>query len=159
MAPNQLFSTSHEIEDNVELAQRLIYEFNSHRIQYIKKKNILIIQCGELNILKNFQNKKNEVAFRLYKNKALNTEFKKNLNNIDIIWNPMHSPMGNQGKMHKRRGFLSRRNNYYFSVSNTNSFKDRLDSKGLQYAYYDGNKIHEDDKIVGLNYFSRVFEI
>ncbi len=156
---NQLFSTSHEIEDNVELAQRLIYEFKSHRIQNIKRKRILIIQCGEFNILKNFQNKNNEVAFRLYKNKGLNSEFKKIINNIDIIWNPMHSPMGNQGKMHKRREFLSRRNNYYFSASNTNSFNDRLDSKGLQYAYFNGNKIQESNKTLGLNHFSRVFEI
>ena len=119
MNTNQLFSESKEIEDNYELADRFLYELNERRILTIDNIKYLILQCGEINILRNYQNQNNKVDFRLPQHQDLCKRFNTLLENINVVINPIHSPMGNQGKMHKRREFLSSRNKYYFSTCNT----------------------------------------
>ena len=50
---NQLFATSQEINRNEALAERFIQELEDKRFLSVNGKNILILQCGELNIIKN----------------------------------------------------------------------------------------------------------
>ena len=156
---NQIFSESIEIEGNHELADRLLFEFENRRKIKIKKLSILIIQCGEINILRNIQSKDNKVLFRFANNQKLNDRFDKLLSKVDIILNPIHSPMGNQGKMHKRRLFLSKEGKYYFSTSNTKNNSDNLSLKSLQYAYKNGKELIEIEKFETENSISRIYEI
>jgi hypothetical protein len=67
-----------------------------------------------MNILKNIQSEENRVEFRLAEDKILNERFLKILMETDVFLNPIHSPMGNQGKIQKRREFLSQNEKYYF---------------------------------------------
>jgi len=49
---NQLFATSQEINYNYELGSRLINELELKRKFKVNGLNFLVLQCGELNILK-----------------------------------------------------------------------------------------------------------
>jgi len=104
---NQLFARSSELKNNKELAARLLNELELKRKLKIKWNNLLILQCGELAILKNIQADGNRVEFQLSQDSKLNSGFKKVIKDVDIFLNPMHTPMGNQGKMSRRREFLS----------------------------------------------------
>ena len=156
---NQIFSQSGEIEYNYELGDRLLHEFENNRKIKIKGYSILIIQCGEINILKNIQSDENRVEFRLLDNPSLNDRFTKIIKGTDIFLNPIHSPMGNQGKILKRREFFSNDNKYYFSASNTKEDSINLELKSMQYAYYNKNELIEADKIITDKLISRIFEI
>ena len=137
----QLFATSDEIKNNTDLAERLLLELEQRRKFDIEGKKCLVLQCGEINILSNIQSEHNRVTFRFYENLILNKRFQNLLNDTDIILNPIHTPMGNQGKMQKRREFLSANNRYYFSCSNTRpqnrqkQIKEGTLQQRLQYAY------------------------
>ena len=156
---NQLFESSHEINNNYELGSRLINELKTRRKFKIKGKQFLILQCGELNILKNIQSKGNSIEFRLADNMELSRSFEKIIKNTNIFLNPMHTPMGNKGKMQKRRQFLSEKSRAYFSVSNTKLDGKDLKLKGLQYAYKNSNPLME--KIIDHQetYMVKEFEI
>jgi hypothetical protein len=136
MFSHQLFTQSIDIEGNYQLAEILINELSTRRTFKIKNKSFLVLQCGELNILRNLQSKNNKVEFRLSDNKYLKTQFEEILNKTNVILNPIHTPMGNQGKMTKRREFLSNKNKYYFSTSNTTENSNNLNAISLQYAYF-----------------------
>jgi len=137
----QLFATSNEIKNNEDLAERLLLELEQRRKIVINEKKYLILQCGEINILSNIQSEHNRVVFRFSNNCSLQERFQNLIDETDIILNPMHTPMGNQGKMQKRREYLSACNHYYFSCSNTknqnrhNQNKRTLLQHKLQYAY------------------------
>ncbi len=154
---NQLFATHDEIDDNEMLCERFIQELEYRRHFEIKEKSILILQCGELNILKNLQGKDNQPIFRLYQREDLRMRFEKILEKTDFVLNPIHTPMGNQPKMHKRRELLSSENRYYFSVSQNGEW--RMDAKGLQYAYHNGKKIYENNIEVTDDYQIRFYLI
>lgn len=156
---NQVFTQSSEIEGNYELASRLLFEFENNRIIKIHGRTILIIQCGEINILKNAQSENNRVAFRFPDDQSLLERFKQIINTTSIILNPIHTPMGNQGKMQKRREYLSENKQYYFSVSNTKEDSKNLDLRSLQYAFYNGESIVEIEKEKSEYSISRIFEI
>jgi len=156
---NQLFSTSTEIEDNYELALRLLYEFETKRTFTVNGLNILVIQCGELNILKNHQKEENRAEFRLPNKTELSERFTKFLKGINIILNPIHTPMGNQGKMHQRRIYLSRNKRYYFSTSNTKENSNDLSLESLQYGFFDGFRITATNKKLTSDSISRIYEI
>jgi hypothetical protein len=156
---NQIFSQSSQIEGNYELAARLLHEFETNRIIKIKETSILIIQCGEINILKNIQSEDNRVEFRLSDDKSLKNRFKKTLKETKIIFNPIHTPMGNQGKMQKRREFLSNDKRYYFSTCNTKEDSNNLELKSLQYALYNGESLSEIDTMMTEYSISRIYEI
>jgi hypothetical protein len=58
--------------------------------------------------------------------------------------------MGNQGKMEKRREYFSDDNRCYFSVSQNGTMKKNgiikpipLDSRRLQYAFFNGKSLDE----------------
>ncbi|OQA65103.1 MAG: hypothetical protein BWY38_02732 [Ignavibacteria bacterium ADurb.Bin266] len=156
---NQIFAESGEIENNYQLADRLLYEFANKRKFNINKLSFLVIQCGEMNILKNIQSEENRVEFRLTEDAILNERFLKILNETDVFLNPIHSPMGNQGKIQKRREFLSQNEKYYFSTSNTKDDSRNLDLKSLQYAFYNGNDLIEESKIITDKSISRIYKI
>lgn len=156
---NQLFSTSNEIEGNYELAERLLHEFETKRSFKVGGLNALIIQCGELNILKNYQSDSNRVEFRLNDDTTLNKRFAKLLKKTDLILNPMHTPMGNQGKLSKRRIYLSLEKRLYFSTSNTKPDSTNLILESLQYAYFDGKPLCEISRSLTDNSISRTFKV
>ena len=59
---NQLFATSEEIENNVSLCERFVYELETRRRVLLNDKKFLILQCGELNIIKHIQKEDNSPA-------------------------------------------------------------------------------------------------
>ena len=134
---HQLFTDSKNINEYPELGEYLLSELETRRKFSVCDKNIIVIQCGENNILRNIQSDGNKATFRFYNNIELNKRFTSILDNTDIILNPQHSPMGNQGKMRKRREFFSANNRAYFSTANFTGDKDIL-NKSLQYACING---------------------
>ena len=163
---NQLFATSDEIENNVSLCERFVYELETRRRVLLNDKKFLILQCGELNIIKNIQKEDNRPVFRFAQSKDLKERFDNLLNDTDIILNPIHTPMGNQGKMKKRRDYLSDKNRYYFSTSQngTREIKGEkktipMDSSKLQYALHNGVALQEEQSVKNSLYASRVFDI
>lgn len=156
---NQQFTTSQEIENNFQLAERFLHELETKRIITFNKMKVLIIQCGELNILRNFQSDNNRVDFRLFDNKILKSKFLNIIKQSNIILNPIHTPMGNQGKMHMRRIFLSENNRYYFSSSNTRKNSANLNLKSIQYAFNNGKPLTIKDVKHDGNSITRTFDI
>ena len=166
LCTNQLFATSDEIENNVPLCERFIYELETRRRVLLKDKKFLILQCGELNIIKNIQKEDNRPVFRFAQNKDLKDRFENLLNDTDIILNPIHTPMGNQGKMKKRREFLSDKNRYYFSTSQNDIREIKgekktipMNSAVLQYALHNGVALQEEQSVTTSLYTLRVFDI
>ena len=160
MYTNQLFTESNEINNNIELADRLLNELVTRRTIIINGLKILVLQCGELNILKNNQNDANSVQFRLEQNDSLLKRFDDLLNDTDVVLNPIHTPMGNQGKMEQRRIFLSDNNRYYFSVSNSKMNSDDLTLKSMQYAFHKGKPLESvGDTIESQNFIVSTFLI
>ncbi len=156
---NQIFTQSGEIENNYELGDRLLNELETKRKLKVKGLSFLIIQCGEINILKNIQSDGNRVEFRLLDDMNLFNRFKQILKNTNVILNPIHTPMGNQGKMQKRREFLSKNSKYYFSTSNTKKDSTNLNLKSLQYAFFNGKEIAEKEKYLTEHSVSRIYDI
>lgn len=163
MFSQQLFATSDEIKNNADLAERLLLELEQRRKIEIDGKRCLILQCGEMNILSNIQSEDNRVVFRLSENSVLYERFQNLLNETDIILNPIHTPMGNQGKMQKRREYLSADNRYYFSCSNTRpQNKQKEIEEGslqnqLQYAYKNSLPLQSVRNEVTKNYRIQYF--
>ena len=158
MFTNQMFSTSKEIDDNIPLCERFINELETKRIVEIKKKRCLLVQCGEINIVKNIQKEGNRPVFRLSNNRDLEERFFNLLDSVDIVMNPIHTPMGNQGKMERRRELLSSNCRYYFSTSNTDE-KHSIDSSSLQYSFYNGKRFIETIREVNNDVQIRMFDI
>lgn len=154
---NQLFSTKDEIEGNEVLCERFIVELETRRRLTVKNQNILILQCGEINIIKNLQSQNNDPVFRLSQRTDLQNRFNELLSKTHIILNPIHTPMGNQGKMQRRREYLSANNRYYFSVSQNGERK--IDARSLQYAYHNGTKLIENAIEISNDYQIRYFKI
>ena len=163
---HQLFSTSDEIENNEDLGERLINELESRRRFQVGDKLCMVIQCGENNIIRNIQNEGNRAAFRFPNRPDLEERFNKLLQHTDIILNPIHTPMGNLDKMKKRMQYLSNNHRYYFSVSQNGTKRRKddyyelsMDSKSLQYAYYNENPIDEIFCDKSNDYIKRIYKI
>ncbi len=159
MNTSQLFKQSAEIEDNYQLAGMLLNEFQTKRSFQLFGLNFLIIQCGELNILKNLQAENNRVIFRLSADKELSKQFKNITTGVDVFLNPLHTPMGNQGKMSMRRKFLSQSKRYYFSTSNTNQGSTNTSLKGLQYALFNGKDLEVSHQMLHKSYIVKSYRI
>lgn len=133
---HQMFATHEEIEGNVALAAHFLHELRQRRTFEIDERGkCLVLQCGELNILKNLQSDNNRVIFRLEDNQSLKKDFEDILQDVKYIINPIHTPMGNQGKMKKRREYLSARNKCYCSVSNS---PNKEFNNVVTYSYFNG---------------------
>ena len=109
--------------------------------------------------MKNHQKEENRAEFRLPNKTELSERFTKFLKGINIILNPIHTPMGNQGKMHQRRIYLSRNKRYYFSTSNTKENSNDLSLESLQYGFFDGFRITATNKKLTSDSISRIYEI
>lgn len=145
---NQLFATSEDINNNIDLARRLILELETRRKLVINGVCFTILQCGENNILANKMTHGSDINyayFRFKENKELDDRFTKILETTDVFLNPIHTPMGNLGKMYVRKQFLSSSNKYYFSASNTGDPKinrfTKLESPNMIYGYYNGKRM------------------
>lgn len=160
MYTHQIFKDSTSISAHPELAEHLIFELETRRKFSIGNKNIAVIQCGENNILKNIQSEGNKTVFRFENNPKLHHRFLEFLNKTDIILNPIHSPMGNQPKMHKRREYFSNNNRVYFSTSNFDD-ENSINNKSIQYAYINGKKLDPSNIEIGKknSYIIRRFNI
>ena len=102
----------------------------------------------------------NRAVFRFEDDAIMNQRFADFLNNTDIILNPMHSPMGNQGKMRKRREFFSDNNRAYFSTANFED-EESISKKSVQYACINGKELEPMNVEVGKRdaYIIRTFVI
>ena len=159
MFTHQLFSDSKNISTYRELGEHLLLELETRRGFSIANKKVSIIQCGENNIIRNIQSEENRPIFRFEDDAVLNQRFTDFLNNTNIILNPMHSPMGNQGKMCKRREFFSDDNRAYFSTANYD--EGAINNKSVQYACVNGKELKPTDEEVGKrgSYLVRTFVI
>lgn len=157
---HQLFTDSKTIKAYPELGEHLMLELETMRNFSSANRNVSIIQCGENNILRNIQSEGNRAVFRFEDDAILNKRFADFLNNTDIILNPMHSPMGNQGKMLKRREFFSDNNRAYFSTANYDD-EESIYNKSVQYACVNGKEQEPMDVEVGKrdSYIVRTFVI
>ena len=136
---HQLFCDSKTINSYPILGEYLMLELETRRKFSAANRNVAIIQCGENNILRNIQSEENKAVFRFDENTALNKRFTDFLNNTDIILNPLHSPMGNQDKMRKRRVLFSNHNRAYFSTANFDA-EESIYNKSVQYACINGKE-------------------
>ena len=157
---HQLFTDSKTIKAYPELGEHLMLELETRRNFSAANRNVSIIQCGENNILRNIQSEGNRAVFRFEDDAILNQRFAAFLNNTDIILNPMHSPMGNQGKMRKRRELFSSNNRAYFSTANYVD-EEAIYNKSVQYACINGKEQEPMDVVVGKkdSYIVRTFVI
>ena len=157
---NQLFTDSKTIKAYPELGEHLMLELETRRNFSTANRNVSVIQCGENNILRNIQSEGNRAVFRFEDDAILNKRFADFLNNTDIILNPMHSPMGNQPKMRKRREFFSSNNRAYFSTANYVD-EEAIYNKSVQYACINGKEQEPMDVEVGKrdSYIVRTFVI
>ena len=157
---HQLFTDSKTIKAYPELGEHLMLELETRRNFSTANRNVSVIQCGENNILRNIQSEGNRAVFRFEDDAILNKRFADFLNNTDIILNPMHSPMGNQPKMRKRREFFSSNNRAYFSTANYVDEK-AIYNKSVQYACINGKEQEPMDVEVGKrdSYIVRTFVI
>ncbi len=154
----QLFTDSGEITGNPILGQIFLKEFRDNRVFRIKGKLVRVIHCGELNILRNEQGNeddRNKVAFR-FQDKMMEREFKRILNETSLILNPQHSQMGNQGKLSRRREYLSSQGRGYISTCNVARIKELDTIKSAHYAYFNGAEI--DRNLVDQGKYFRLYE-
>ena len=157
---HQLFTDSKTIKAYPELGEHLMLELETRRNFSTANRNVSVIQCGENNILRNIQSEGNRAVFRFEDDAILNKRFADFLNNTDIILNPMHSPMGNQPKMRKRREFFSSNNRAYFSTANYVD-EEAIYNKSVQYACINGKEQETMDVEEGKrdSYIVRTFVI
>ena len=157
---HQLFTDSKTIKAYPELGEHLMLELETRRNFSAANRNVSIIQCGENNILRNIQSEGNRAVCRFEDDAILNKRFADFLNNTDIILNPMHSPMGNQPKMRKRREFFSDNNRAYFSTANFED-EESIYNKSVQYACINGKEQEPMNVEVGKrdSYIIRTFVI
>ena len=157
---HQLFTDSKTIKAYPELGEHLMLELETRRNFSTANRNVSVIQCGENNILRNIQSEGNRAVFRFEDDAILNQRFAAFLNNTDIILNPMHSPMGNQPKMRKRREFFSSNNRAYFSTANFED-EESIYNKSVQYACINGKEQEPMNVEVGKrdSYIARTFVI
>jgi hypothetical protein len=154
----QLFTDAIGINGNRILGQMFLKEFRENRVFRVKGKLVRVIHCGELNILRNEQGNekdRNKVAFR-FQDKMMENEFKSILNDTSLILNPQHSPLGNQGKLSKRREYLSAKGKGYISTSNVAKITELDTVKSEHYAYFNGAEI--DRNLVGQGKYFRLYE-
>lgn len=157
---HQLFTDSATINAYPELCDHLLLELETRRSFEAANRNITVIQCGENGILRNKQSEGNKAVFRFEDDNDLSQRFANILDNTHIVLNPIHSPMGNQGKMKKRREYYSNNNRAYFSTANF-SDDESINNKSLQYACINGNEQEPIDVKIGQKnaYIIRTFVI
>ena len=153
----QIFHTSGlAIADGGKLSGDLIAELKEKRLFRIQKRNLLLMLCGENNIVINRMPKRPEhyVEFRV-DDAHLEKDFESVMAKTDIIINPTHSMNPRPWLYHERGEFFSSFGRYYFFAANGNDLK----SPNLQYAYYNGELLRENYKDSTGEYVCRYYTI
>jgi hypothetical protein len=152
---SQQFVDSGEVNTNKQLMSHFITVLNKERQFDLLNNHILLLICGELNFLKNEQGKGNKVSIRT-DDPDLNMDYLSLIKKTNVFLNPQHTPMGNQGKLKKRREYLSSNNKCYCSTTNLVTEKVNIDDipgkfkkNILQYCYFDGMPVA--GKIIDVN--------
>jgi hypothetical protein len=133
----QFFTDSKEIYKYPDAVEHLMLDLETRRKFAVANRKVIVLQCGENGILRNIQSEGNRAEFRFKDDTKLCKRFDKVMSNTNIILNPMHSPMGNQGKMAKRREYFSANNKVYFLTANFDD-ADSIMDKSLQHACING---------------------
>ena len=111
-------------------------------------------------MMKNIQKQNNKVKFRMEDNPTLEKEFKQIFDKTDIFINPTHTIMGNQGKLKKRREFLSKDGRIFCSVSNADTdIKQNINHKSVQYCFHDRKDLEGADVIDTDSIVMKVYQI
>lgn len=141
MHTHQVFADSGQLSSkrNRYCADKLVEELETRRKFTTHDKKSLVVICGENNILKNLQGEGNRVVFRFEDDKDLAERFRKAIAGADIILNPCHTKMGNQGKLARRREYFSADGRSYFTTCNF--LPAQHDYNLLQYGYHDGREL------------------
>lgn len=141
----QAFATSEQLNGHPELVVSLLDEIERNRQFMVAGRRVTWLMCGELNVLTNEQRDGNRCAFRFADDPVLAARWQNVVDGTDIFVNPTHTVMGNQGKLAKRREYLSAGGRVFCSASNVLWDKDTarvercLGLKSVQYFYEDGS--------------------
>ncbi len=146
-ATPQVFATSHEINGDHGRMVALLDEIEARRLN-VAGKVVSWLICGEINVLKNTQSEGNRCDFRFADDARLMDRWRRVVAETDVFVNPTHTVMGNQGKLEKRRGYLSGDGRCFCSVSNVDirggdvgAARLRLGHKPVQYFWCDGASV------------------
>ena len=141
----QYFTTSTEISKYPGTMGSFLEHLKKERKFKVKNMVGRLVICGEQNFVMNHQNEDNRVTFRMPMEKQLSKVFDEIIAGTQLFINPAHTPMGNQGKLKKRREFLSQSNRMYCFTTNNKTkdsdkklLKKQLLKKSLQYCYFNG---------------------
>ena len=157
---SQFFSRASHIANDPNFCEDFMTELELRRVFSVCGKKCLLLQCGEMNIVKNYQKDGNRAAFRFDNIPELSERFEALLSSVDIILNPAHTPMGNQGKLARRRELLSACGRAYFLTCNADEKHRNLLAKSMQYAYLDGKPLtSEAFEAEDGGYITRCFSI
>lgn len=113
----QVFATAGQINRHPELMPALLDEIEARQLE-VGGKSVAWLICGEINVLANAQADGNRPGFRFSKDPELAARWQRIFQRTDIFVNPTHTVMGNQGKLKRRREFLSAGGRTFCSVSN-----------------------------------------
>lgn len=160
----QIFTSSDDIDETK--ANFFLQAMLGNRTFVVKGRVCRIIMCGENNILRNFNDPDKPIEFRYKDDEQLSATFSEMICASDIIFNPIHTPQGNQGKIERRRWFFSADGRYYFSTSNTKDYKDRGLNRdetkleaSVQYSYHNSKRIFAVHAQCTRIYKSQIFEV
>ena len=141
----QIFATSSEVNGHPELMSALLDEIEAQRQLCVGGKTVTWLICGEINVLANAQLDGNRPDFRFTNDAGLSARWRRIFEGTDIFVDPTHTVMGNQGKLKRRREFLSAGSRIFCSVSNvdvtgrgTVDVKRKLGQVPVQYFWRDG---------------------
>ena len=137
----QCFGTSKQIGSDKVLMRTYLDEIKRKRLIRHGDVTICWLICGEINVLRNIQKNSNKVEFRFSEDEGLKQAFQEIYDKTDVFINPTHTIMGNQGKLARRREFLSR-NKVFCSVSNADTSRNqKLKHESIQYLYDNERKL------------------
>lgn len=140
MMTSQLFNTSGLIKSNEVLGEMLVHTLANSRTVTVKGKKILVLQCGENNVLRVPKDDGNiDIRLSPYQKQR----FKELLRGADIIFNPTHT--ANTRPLYERRHqYLSMQSKMKTCITTSNKKKASnsplADLDSLHQVYVDRHK-------------------
>jgi len=156
----QVFSQSSEVDSDPDLINEYVGVLEKERMFSYNGKLLTLVICGEINFLRNVQSDDNRVEIRTNDTSILK-KYNEIISKTDIFINPQHTPMGNQGKLKKRREFLSTKGKIYCSTTNlddnipVDNVPDKLNGVSIQYCYQNGKPIEGEIQSWGFHIVKR----
>lgn len=160
----QMFSQSNEVDTDSTLMNDYVKVLETERMFTFNGKVLTLVICGEINFLKNVQSEGNRVEIRT-SNSVILKKYENIISNTDIFINPQHTPMGNQGKLKKRREFLSKNGKVYCSTTNTEenipfeTIPNKLNGISIQYCFQNGKPIEEEIESWDFSYILKRYRV